>query len=105
MNQQAGMSQGTGGGMGLGGRMWHWSCCILPIVSCLMWVAGIVFLILSWVSVLNATGEIWGLGPQWYIWNAVMFGILAIYGGKLKIGSCRGGACVHGCKDGVCVYK
>jgi hypothetical protein len=91
MNEQAGMTSS--------GRMWHWMCCVMPIVSCLMWVAGVVFVVLSWISVMNATGEIWGLGPQWYIWNAVMFGILAIYGGGKKMGhhgmcECKGGACV-----------
>lgn len=104
MNGQADMSSGAK----MGGRMMgHWACCVLPIISLLMWLAAMVFVVLSWISVMNATGEIWGLGPQWYIWNAVMFGILAIYGGKRKIGhhgmcGCRPGC---ECKDGACVCR
>lgn len=97
-HREEGMKQGggmQGGGM-MGGRMGHWYCCILPTLTCLMWIASVVFVVISWVSVRNATGELWGYGPQWWIWNAVMFGILAIHGGGRKIGH-------HGaCKDGVC---
>ena len=96
--KEEGMNQG-GGMMGrgmMGGRMGHWYCCVLPILTCLMWIASVVFVVISWVSVRNATGELWGYGPQWWIWNAVMFGILATYGGGRKWGH-------HGvCKDGVC---
>jgi len=80
MNEQAGMSKG------MGGRMYHWFCCVLPTVSLLMWIAALVFVVLSWVSVYSSEGQIWGLGPQWYIWNVVMFGILALFGGSKKIG-------------------
>jgi hypothetical protein len=92
--------------MSMGGRMWHWWCCVLPVATLLMWVAAIVFVILSWVSVMNATGEIWGLGPQWYIWNAVMFGILALYGGR-KAGRHGMCGCKPGCdcRSGMCVCK
>jgi len=76
-----------------GARLGHWGCCILPIVTLLMWLAAIVFVVLSWISVMNVTGEVWGLGPQWYIWNAVMFGILAIYGRGKKIGRHDGNTC------------
>src|ERR1044072_776561 len=81
-------------GMSSMGRMWHWACCILPVVSCILWVAAIVFVVLSWVSVMNESGEIAGYGPQWWIWNAVMFGILALYGGRRKMG-CHCGICMH----------
>lgn len=108
MHQGAGMATGMGPGMGMGGRMWHWACCVLPVVTLLMWLASIVFVVLSWISVMNQTGEIWNLGPQWYIWNAVMFGILALYGGK-RMGK-HGHMCMCGkpgcvCKDGMCVCK
>jgi len=84
------------------GRCWHWACCIMPIISCLFWVASIVFVVLSWISVMDASGMVWGYGPQWWIWNAVMFGILAMYRG-CKMGSCRKGAgCGCGGSCGVC---
>jgi hypothetical protein len=91
-------------------RCWHWACCILPIVSLLLWLAAVLSVILSWMSVMNAEGAVWGYGPQWWIWNAVMFGILAMYGGYRKIRRCGGtGMCGCksgcGCKDGACVCK
>lgn len=89
MNEQAGMSSGPR----MGGIMGHWICCVLPIVSGLMWLAGVVFVILSWISVMNETGELWGYGPQWWIWNAVMLGILATYGGKWRKGRHDGNVC------------
>ena len=54
-----------------------------------MWIAALVFVVLSWVSVYSSEGQIWGLGPQWYIWNVVMFGILALFGGSKKIGKTK----------------
>jgi hypothetical protein len=89
-----------------GRKMLHWACCVLPTASLLMWLASIVALILSWVSVMNVEGAIWGYGPQWWIWNAVMFGILALYGGSRKMGGHKGMCGCKpdcNCKDGVCV--
>jgi len=92
MNEQSGMAQGMG--MHGGSRWWF---LVIPWVTFLMWLAAIVFVVLSWISVFSQSGVIWGLGPQWYIWNAVMFGILAIYGGHRKMWR-RSNMC--GCKPG-----
>lgn len=99
------MKMEHGHGMGMK-KCWHWSCCILPIISCIMWVAGIVFVVAAWVSVIK-NDLVWGYGAQWWIWNALMFGILAMYGKGRKWGGCRGGGCGCGmcgmCKPGM--YK
>jgi hypothetical protein len=103
MNENREGMSGQGMAMGMS-RCWHWACCILPIVSLLMWLAGIFFVVLAWASVASLEGVVWGYGPQWWIWNAVMFGILAIFGGRAKMG-CHCGSCMHGKGRGMCGCK
>ena len=104
---QMGGAEGQGSMMMPARRMWHWHCCIIPLVSLLMWLAAIVFVVLSWISVMDASGSVWGYGPQWWIWNAVMFGILSIYGGRRKFGRHGMCGCKEGCmcKEGMCTCK
>lgn len=81
----------------------HWSCCIIPLLSIILWVGGIVSLVLAWVA-----GESLALGFDalfWYV-NALTLGVLATGARSKKIGACRKGGCGHGscgdCKDGTC---
>lgn len=60
-------------------KNWHWGCCILPIISLVFWVASIVFTIAAWMSVVK-NALVWGYGAQWWIINALIFGLLALYG-------------------------
>ena len=82
------MNEKEGMGMSMGSRMYHWFCCVLPTVSLIMWVAALIFVIFSWIAVFTKTPEttLWGIGAQWWIWNVLMFGILALFGGSKKIG-------------------
>lgn len=65
----------------------HWSCCVLPIITKIFWVAGIVFAIAAWVSVIK-NQLVWGYGAQWWVINALMFGLLSLYGRGKKHGCC-----------------
>lgn len=56
-------------------------------VTCIFWAAAIVFTAAAWISVFK-NDLFWGYGAQWWIWNSLMFGVLALYG--------RGGC---GCDD------
>lgn len=58
---------------------WHWTCCVMPIVSWLFWAAAIVFTIASWVSVTKDI-SVWNYGAQWWIVQALIFGLLALFG-------------------------
>src|SRR5689334_21362945 len=84
-----------------GGSGMHWVCCIVPILSLVFWVGGIVALVLAW-----AAGDqmVWGKADAFWYLNALALGVLATYGRGKKWGSCRGGAC-NNCKDGVCACK
>lgn len=57
---------------------WHWGCCILPVLSIVFWVAAIIFTIFSWMSVVQ-NKLILNYGAQWWIVNALIFGLLALY--------------------------
>jgi hypothetical protein len=85
------MQGDMGMGMGMHHRG-HWGCCILPIISKVFWAVSIVFVIASWVSVTHDK-LVWGYGAQWWIVNALMFGVLAIYG---RGGKGCGACCVSG---------
>ena len=81
----------------------HWSCCIVPLLSIVFWVAGIAALVLAWLA---GDGMIWGKADAFWYLNALALGVLAIGGHGKKLGSCRKGARDHGmcgdCKDGTC---
>ena len=79
--------------------MWHWACCVGPILSWILWIAAATSFALAWVSVLRVE-LIWGLGPDWWLWNALIFGVLALPGCGRKMA--RHGCNCGGCKDGIC---
>ncbi len=66
---------------------WHWKCCALPVISLVFWLAAVLFTIFSWMSVVQ-NKLILNYGAQWWIVNALIFGLLALYG--------RGKHCHHG---------
>jgi hypothetical protein len=69
----------------------HWSCCIMPILSWIFWAAAIIFTIASWVSVTKDI-TVWNYGAQWWIVNALIFGLLALFGrGRCHCAGCVGG--------------
>jgi hypothetical protein len=72
-------------------RRGHWGCCLLPILSLLFWIVSMVFIVAAWVSVTHDK-LVWGYGAQWWIVNALMFGVLSLYGRGGK----RCGACCNG---------
>lgn len=81
----------------------HWSCCVVPLLSLIFWIGGIVALILAW-----SAGDSLLLGKAdayWYL-NALALGVLAAAGRGKKLGACRKSGCgtggCSGCKDGVC---
>ena len=63
-----------------GGKMFHqyWHM-VLAIVAKIFWVAAVVFVVAAWMSVMR-NDLVWGYGAQWWIWNTLMFGVLALYG-------------------------
>ncbi len=70
------------------GKKWHWGCCVRPTIGYIFWIAAVVFAVVSWISVVK-NELVWGYGAQWWIWNTMMFGILALFG--------RGGHHCHTC--------
>lgn len=64
----------------------HWACCWKPMMSMVLWTAGMVCFVLGLVAITRPTGvfQISTLG--WY-WNALILGVLAM-GSK---------GCGHGC--------
>lgn len=66
------------------GSRYHW---IKYVLCKIFWLAAIVATAVAWISVWK-NDLVWGYGAQWWIWNSLMFGILALYG--------RGSCC---CKD------
>jgi|GEM_PF-2366000 len=81
----------------------HWSCCIVPLVSLIFWVASIVALVFAWVA--GDTAVFGKADAFWYL-NALALGVIAIGGRGKKPGMCRKGVCGSGkcgdCKDGTC---
>lgn len=86
----------------MGGHgVWHWACCILPIVTTAFWVVAVVFLIAAWVSI-RKQELVWGYSPDWWITNALVLGVLAIFG-RGKHCRCYGKCAACGSPNGVCV--
>jgi len=81
----------------------HWSCCVVPLLTLVFWVGGIIALVLAWSA---GDGMILGKADAYWYLNALALGVLAMGGRGKKLGSCRKGACGHGmcggCKDGMC---
>ncbi len=78
---------------------WHWACCIMPVLTAIFWVASIVFVAAAWVSVVRQS-YVWGFPPDWWLVNALMFGVLSLFG--------RGKGRGHGCMCACCspgMYK
>lgn len=67
-----------------GGGM-HMHCCLMPIVSCLVWLWGLLSLIFAFVA---QDGAFWGLGGAAWMWSGLVAGVLAM-GKHKKPGMCR----------------
>lgn len=91
----------------------HWCCCIMPLVSGIFWGLAVVALVFAWLAWRDVFpwGERWAnyaWGAQWWYWNALVLGVLAVYGRGKRFGACKGGHCgsCNGmCKDGSCRMK
>jgi hypothetical protein len=98
-NNEMHQNQGEMKMEGASKRRWHWGCCILPVVSLLFWLAAIVFVVIVWTSVIRQQ-PVGNYPAEWWIVNALMFGVLALFGRGRRIGSCRGGCCCGKCGVG-----
>ena len=106
MHEEGGMQEMKGSKKwGMHHRAWHWACCILPVLTVIFWLASIVFVIAAWVSVVRRS-LVWGFPPDWWLVNALMFGVLSLFGrGRKGSGCCGGcgGCCGSHCAPGM--YK
>ena len=69
----------------------HWGCCWVPMLGGLCWVIAILSAVYGWMEMrggADATG--------WY-WNALAFGVIALYARGKKLGSCKMACGEHKC--------
>ena len=76
----------------------HWACCLMPIVSTLAYIWGVLSLIFAFVSVSSETGLFWNMGAAAWMWSGLVAGVLAMGRGK-KPGMCRAKC---GCGQATC---
>ena len=77
-----------------GGGM-HWGCCWVPMLGGLAWLVAIVSAVSAWWQTRQ------GVDATSCYWNALVFGIIALYAHRSKMGSCKkvcgtGGGCTCG---------
>jgi hypothetical protein len=80
-----------------GGGM-HWGCCWVPMFSGLAWLIAVVSAAGAWWK----TGQ--GVDATTHYWNALVFAVIALYGHRAKMGSCKK-VCSEGsgsCSEGKC---
>lgn len=83
----------------------HWCCCTLPLLSGLFWLLALVALVFGWVAWQDV---FLGWGAQWWFWNALILGVLSLYGRGKSLGACKGGhcgSCGGNCENGSCKMK
>ncbi len=86
---------------------WHTVCACRKILGALLWLAGFVSLVFAWVAVNKDT--FLGYDPIFWMFNAMIFGILAIplklhkrYSMKMDMDMMCCEKDMKGCVDGIC---
>ena len=82
----------------------HWMCCMMPVLSMVLWVAAMASFVLGLVAITKPAGILQISTLGWY-WNALILGVLSLgcHGGsKMNCGSCgNGGACEASKEEGM----
>jgi hypothetical protein len=78
----------------------HWGCCFLPMLAGLAWLIAVISAVSAWWKGYQ------GIDPTSCYWNALVFGVIALYGHRAKMGSCKqacgGNAGCGSCSGGTC---
>jgi len=73
------------------GKGIHWGCCWLPLLGGLSWIVALLSAISAWMAMRSGADA-----TSWY-WNALAFGVLALYTRGKKMGSCKAACGDHKC--------
>lgn len=73
----------------------HWGCGLVPLLTGAAWLIALISAVCGWWQARQ------GIDPTVSYWNALVFGVVALYGHRSRMGSCQKQCCGSG-KSGSC---